>query len=84
MPRSINYFTRFLQTVIIVNYYWFSLGPTTNITILLANNRSPHQLFVNLFILLAFAYMYNFLGLKIIDKFSLIPLKKISDFAVHY
>ena len=35
----INYFTIFLQIVVMANYYWFSFGPTTNITISISNNH---------------------------------------------
>ena len=34
----INYFTIFLQIVVMANY-WFSFGPTTNITISISNNH---------------------------------------------
>ena len=35
----INYFTIFLQNVDMSNFYWFSFGPTTNITFLFTNNH---------------------------------------------
>ena len=40
---GINYFTTFLQTITIVNLYWFSFGLITNIIFLITNNHSPHQ-----------------------------------------
>ena len=36
---SINYFTTFLQTVVVTNSYWFSFVSTTNITFSLTNNH---------------------------------------------
>ena len=38
-----NFFTIFLQTIDVVNYYWFLFGPKTDIVFLLPNNYSPHQ-----------------------------------------
>ena len=40
---DINYFTIFLQTITIVNLYWFSFGPITNIIFSITNNHSPRQ-----------------------------------------
>ena len=36
---SKNYFTTFLQTVVVTNSYWFSFVSTTNITFSLTNNH---------------------------------------------
>ena len=45
-----NYFTIFLQTVVMTNFYWFSLRPTNNITFLFANNHLSHQEFMKVFV----------------------------------
>ena len=37
-----NFFIIFLQTIKIVNSYWFAFRPTTYIIILLTNNYSLH------------------------------------------
>ena len=41
-----NFSTTFLQTVEVVNFFWFTSRPTTYITFLLTNNHSLHQQFV--------------------------------------
>ena len=34
-----NFFTIFLQTVLVANFYWFTHGPTTHIIFLLTSNH---------------------------------------------
>ena len=38
-----NFFTTFLQTVLVANSYWFAHGPTIHIIFLLINNHLLHQ-----------------------------------------
>jgi len=42
-------FTIFLQTIIVIDFYWFLYEPTTNITFSLTNNYSPHKWFVKVY-----------------------------------
>ena len=39
----INFFTTFLQTVLVANSNWFAHGPTTHIIFLLTSNHLLHQ-----------------------------------------
>ena len=45
-----NYFTTFLQTAYVANFYWFSSKLTINIIFLFINNHWSHQQFVKFFI----------------------------------
>ena len=38
-----NFFTIFLQTVLVANFYWFAHRPTTHIIFLLTSNHLLHQ-----------------------------------------
>ena len=38
-----NFFTTFLQTVLVANSYWFTHRPTTHIIFLLTSNHLLHQ-----------------------------------------
>ena len=37
-----NFSIAFLQTIVVVKFYWFASGPIIYITFLLINNLSPH------------------------------------------
>ena len=37
-----NYFTIFLQTVVVANFYWFSFESFIDISFSFTNNHSPH------------------------------------------
>ena len=38
-----NYFIKILQTVDVINSYWFLFEPIINIIFSIANNKPPHQ-----------------------------------------
>ena len=50
-----NYFTTFLQIVIVANFYWFSFGSATDIIFSITNNYTPHQQFIKKFVALPFS-----------------------------
>ena len=52
---AINFSSIILQTVKVINFYWFTFGSTTYIIFLLTNNHSSHQQSVKQFVTLAFS-----------------------------